>query len=185
MKRRGKEMGISNAVSGGIIMITMVYVMLTIPGMLDRNTAMSNAIAQRARSDDSELKTEISITSLSLAPGGSTINVELANGGSTKLWEYSKFTVIATYDANFTGSRVKTTEEMEYGGIAATPAAGQWVIYSFDPSIDSYVDPQVVNPGEQFTIKIHPHNPVYASSPAVYVAISTQNGVTASRGGVF
>ncbi|AIC15224.1 hypothetical protein [Nitrososphaera viennensis] len=176
-------MGISNAVSGGIIMITMVYVMLAIPGILDRNTALSSAIAQRARSDDAELKTEISITSLSLAPGGSTINAELANDGSTKLWEYSKFTVIATYDANVTGNRVKTTEELEYGGISPTPAAGQWVIYSFDPSIDSYVDPQVVNPGEQFTIKIKPQNPIYTSSPVVYVAVSTQNGVTAGKGG--
>lgn len=176
-------MGISNAVSGGIIMITMVYVMLTIPGLLDRNAAMSNAVAQRAKSDDAELKTEIAITSMSLAPGGSAINVELANNGSTKLWEYPKFTVIATYDANVTGSRVKTTEEMEYGGIAATPAVpGQWVISSFD-AMDSYVDPQVVNPGEQFTISIKPQDTVYSSSPAAYVAVSTQNGVTASKGG--
>jgi archaellum component FlaF (FlaF/FlaG flagellin family) len=175
-------MGISNAVSGGIMMITMVYVMLTLPGMLDRNAAMSNAVAQRARSDDVEIKTEIAITSLSLAPGGSTINVEIANKGSTKLWEYPKFTVIATYDANVTGSRVKATEEMQYGGISATPAAGQWVISSFDP-MDSYVDPQVVDPGEQFTISIKPQNPVYASSPEAYVAVSTQNGMTASKGG--
>jgi archaellum component FlaF (FlaF/FlaG flagellin family) len=177
-------MGISNAVSGGIMMITMVYVMLTIPGMLDRDAAMSNAIAQRARSDDAELKTGISITSISLVPGGSAISVELANDGSTKLWEYSKFTVIAAYDANVTGNRARTTEELEYGGISATPAqAGQWVISSFDSSMDSYVDPQVVNPGEQFTIKLKPQNPIYASSPSAYITVSTQNGVTASKGG--
>jgi archaellum component FlaF (FlaF/FlaG flagellin family) len=177
-------MGISNAVSGGIIMIAMVYVIVTIQGMLDRDAAMSNAIAQRARSDDEELKTQISITTLSLAPGGSTINVGLVNDGSTKLWEYSKFTVIATYDANITGSRSKVSEELEYDGIKATPTlAGQWVISAFDPTMDSYVDPQVVNPGEQFTINIKPQNPIYGSTPTVYVTVSTQNGMTTSKGG--
>jgi len=177
--------GISNALAGGIMLIAMVYVILGIPGLLEGNAAMSGALVQRSSADDETLKTSIDITALSLVAGNTVINVDLANDGTTKQWEYSKFTVIATYDANVTGSRVRTTEQLSYGGISSSPAAGQWVMYSFDPSTDSYVDPQVVNPGEQFVIRIRPQNAIYETNPSVHVAVSTPNGVVASMGGTF
>jgi hypothetical protein len=176
-------MGISNALAGGIIMMALVYVLLSVPGLVDRHFAVSNALLQRSQADDLALKTSITISSLSLA-AADTVSVSLSNTGNTKLWEYSKFTVIATYDADVSGSRVKTTEQLSYGGITATPGAGQWVLHSFDPSIDSYVDPKVVNPGEQFVIRFKPQNAIYSSSPSVLVAMSTENGALTSRGGV-
>lgn len=167
------------------MLIAMVYVVLGIPGLLDGNAAMSDALTQRSEADSEILKTSIDITALSLVSGSTVINVDMTDDGNTKLWEYGKFTVIATYDANMTGTRVKTTEQLSYGGISANPASGQWVMYSFDPYTDSYVDPQVVNPGEQFTIRIKPQNPIFSAGPSVHVAVSTPNGVVASRGGTF
>lgn len=174
-------MGISNAVAGGIMTITMVYVIMTLPGLFDRNVAVSNTLLYRSQQDDEAAKTSLGVTSLSLA-SASTIGANVTNSGSTKVWEYSKFTVIVTYDANVTGSRVRTTEMLDYGGITATPAAGQWSISSFDTN-DQYNDPQVVNPGEQFSVRIKPQNAVYAN-PAVVVAMSAPNGAVASKGGV-
>ena len=175
-------MGISNALAGGIIMMALVYVLLSVPGLVDRHFAVSNALLQRSQADDLAQKTSITISSLSLV-SGNTISANVSNTGNTKLWEYSKFTVIATYDANVSGSRVKTTEHLTYGGITTTPGAGQWVLHSFDPAIDSYVDPRVVNPGEQFVIRFKPHGTIH-SSPSVLVAMSTENGALTSRGGV-
>jgi archaellum component FlaF (FlaF/FlaG flagellin family) len=167
------------------MLMAMVYVILGISSILDRNADIGDALTKRSEADDDTLKTSIDITALSLVSDNTIINAVLVNDGNTKLWEYSKFTVIATYDANMTGTRVKTTEQMSYGGISSSPAPGQWVMYSFDPSTDSYVDPQIVNPGEQFTIRIKPQNPIYATSPSVHVTVSTPNGVVASKGGTF
>lgn len=167
------------------MLIAMVYVILGVPGLLDGNAAMSGALVQRYSADDEMLKTSIDITVLSLVSGNTVISADLVNDGTTKQWEYSKFTVIVTYDANITDNRVRTTEQLSYGGISSSPTAGEWVMYSFDPSTDSYVDPQLVNPGEQFTIRIKPQNPIYQSSPSVHVAVSTPNGVVASMGDVF
>lgn len=179
-------MGISNALAGGIMLMAMVYVILGIPGLVDTSAGVSGAATRRYEADNDALKTSINITALSLVSGNTVISANITNGGNTKLWEYSKFTVIATYDANVTNSRVRTTEEVTYGGISSsTPAAGRWVLHSFDPLTDPYVDPQVVNPGERFTIRIKPQLPIYSSNPSVHVAVSTPNGVVATRGGAF
>ena len=175
-------MGISNALAGGIIMMGLVYVLLSVPGLVDRHFAVSSALLQRTQADDLAQETSITISSLSLA-SADTVSVTISNTGNTKLWEYSEFTVIATYDADVSGSRVKTTEQLAYGGISASPGAGQWVLHSFDPAIDSYVDPRVVNPGEQFVIRFKPQGTIH-SSPSVLVAMSTENGAVTSRGGV-
>jgi flagellar protein FlaF len=173
-------MGISNAVAGGIMTITMVYVIMTLPGLFDRNVSVSNTLLYRSQQDDEAAKTSIGVSSLSL-PSATTIGANVTNTGSTKVWDYSRFTVIVTYDANVTNSRVRTTEMLSYGGITATPAAGQWSISSFDAG-DQYNDPQIVNPGEQFSIRITPQNAIYPN-PAVVLTISAPNGAVASKGG--
>ena len=85
-------MGISNALAGGIIMMGLVYVLLSVPGLVDRHFAVSSALLQRTQADDLAQETSITISSLSLA-SADTVSVTISNTGNTKLWEYSEFTV--------------------------------------------------------------------------------------------
>lgn len=171
-------MGISNAVSGGIMLISFVYVMVMIPGLFEQNVTVNSAMSERAALDDTISRTKLTITDLGKV-GDDIVEATLSNDGTTKLWKYEKFTAIITYDANVTGVRSRITEYPSYGGITASGPAGTWVMYSFDPDLDS-IDPQMVNPGETFKIRLRNQHD-FADNSVVLLTLSTDNGIIASR----
>jgi hypothetical protein len=171
--------GLSAAIAGGIMMTMISIVLLmAIPTIVDANVSMNRAYSERTQLDTEYLKTSISTSSLQASPADDTVTITVANDGSSKLWNYEKFSLFIAYDAQVAplqGERL--TEELVYQGITQSVDAGEWGIDGF---VNDIIDPRIVNPDESFTIicKLGYNTTTSGDLSAV---ISTDNGVTATR----
>lgn len=52
-------MGLSVAIAGGIVMFSMIYVMLTLPNMIDQTISINKASSEIAEIENSILKTNM------------------------------------------------------------------------------------------------------------------------------
>ena len=98
---------------------------------------------------------------------GYTVEVTLANEGSTKLADFDRWDVIAQYDINNDGDHDIV----------------EWLSYSeggcyWSKDIGGNFEPDILNPGEVMTITIHVSSPVSTTGQAI---IGTPNGVTTSK----
>ncbi|MEW6604437.1 MAG: hypothetical protein AB1351_07070 [Thermoproteota archaeon] len=173
-------MGLSAAIAGGIMM-TMISIMLlmAIPAIVNANVSMNHAYSERVQLDTEYLRTSISISSLQASPADDTVTITVTNDGSGKLWNYQKFSLFITYDAQVSPSQEeRRTEELVYQGITQSVDAGKWGIDGF---VDDGVDPRIVNPDESFTIVCRLGYNITAAAGDLSAVISTDNGVTATR----
>ena len=107
-------MGLSIVISGAIIFVALIYVLMTIPNVLDSISSVDEASSEISVLEDSISQTETSLNSLSALIGKSTVNFTLNNDGSEKLWNFEKFNLIITYDADIGGIKTKVTEQLTY-----------------------------------------------------------------------
>lgn len=175
-------MGLSNAVSGGIMLAAMTAAMAGIIGLFNAGVITSEAAQQRAVLDDTAVKTELTMTDIARVNNQFT-EYDFRNDGNTKLWDYSKFTFIVRYDTNG-GGNTYTNVVLAYGGISIgvnPPVDNTWVIYAFDAN-DANNDPRVINPGETFTVRAR-FNPTTegGGNNETVATMSTDNGAVASR----
>lgn len=172
-------MGLSAAIAGGIMMTMISIVLLmAIPTMVNANVSTNRAYSERAQLDTEYLRTSISISSLQASPAVDTVTITVVNDGSNKLWNYDKFSLFITYDAQVAPlQEQRLTEELVYQGITHSVDAGRWGIDEF---VDDGVDPRIVNPDESFIIicKLGYNTTATGDLSAV---ISTDNGVTVTR----
>ncbi|MEO9320501.1 MAG: hypothetical protein ABI361_07495 [Nitrososphaera sp.] len=174
-------MGLGAALAGGIVMMMIAIVMgMAIPAILGANTSMSSAVSERQQLDDALSKSSVTITSLRAPALSSTATFTLNNTGSTKLWNYQKFIVIVTYDAQVAPLvSVKKTEELTYQGITNTTSPGYWSISGFN---NDYVDPQIINPNESANFTCRLDDPLFPTGTMTAV-VSTDAGASTSRSG--
>lgn len=172
-------MGLSTAITGGIMMTMISIVLLmAIPTIVDANVSMNRAYSERALIDTEYLRTSISISSLQASPADDTVTITIVNNGSVKLWNYQKFSLFITYDAQMAPlQEERRTEEVIYQGITQSVEAGRWGIDEF---INDMVDPKIVNPDESFTIICRLDYNTTATGN-ISAVISTDNGVTATK----
>lgn len=166
-------MGLSVAISGGIILTVMLILFISVPGYIDPIFSVGDASHQSSKSMNSILKTQISLDSLVALPGSPKINFTLNNEGGEKLWDYNKFDLFINYDS----SAGKKTETLSYAGSCqgGVPVATSWCI---EEIIWDLVDSGVLNKGESALIRSQVlQNPV---TGVVVVSVSTQNGVETS-----
>lgn len=172
-------MGLSAALTGGIIMMMLVIVVaMSIPTILGMNSAMSRASSQQKELEDSIVKTSIGISSVQASAQSDSVTLTLENDGLTKLWNYQKFSVIIAYDAEVAPSvSERRTEQLTYAGISNSVPAGYWGIGQFNNDL---ADPRIVNTGESIDIACTlAYNA--SSTGTVTATVSTDNGVVASR----
>lgn len=169
-------MGLSVAIAGGIVMVTIMLVMLTIPNVVSNIFSIGEGSSQSSKVDDLVSKTKIRITELSAQAGSPRMNFTLTNEGSTTLWNFNKFNVLVDYTGAVSGKR---TEVLSYfGDCVGVPPPGQWCIQSI---LNDVADPKLLNSDEKASIRTR-LNENLASNSAI-VTVATDNGVSYTTGG--
>lgn len=167
-------MGLSVAIAGGIVMFSLVYILLMLPGVVDQTTAVSKASSTISEVENSILKTNIAMSAFSATSGSTTMDFSITSSGTEKLWNYEKFNLIITYP--IAGNTNKTQSFTYQSGACGTPAAGKWCITSI--SGDSF-DPNILNTNEVLNGRATSSTTLDVGT--AYATISTDTGVTASR----
>jgi hypothetical protein len=170
-------MGLSVAISGGIILTVFVLILFSLPGLADKMFSIGDITTQVAQHEQEISKTEISIDNLSVLVGSSRVNFTLNNDGSEKLWNFEDFDLFIEYDGAISGKR---TEQLSYSGECpgTVPPAGNWCIDSISNDV---TDPKILNSDEKAYIRTTLSENLASSTTIVTVA--TDNGVTFKTGG--
>jgi len=170
-------MGLSVAIAGGIVMVTIMLVMLTIPSVVSNIFSIGEVSSKNSKIADTVSKTEISVEEIFTKTGSPRVNFTLNNEGSTTLWDFNKFNVLIEYTGTVSG---KKTEPLSYFGecLGAAPPSGQWCIQSISNDV---ADPKLLNFGEIANIRTS-LNENLASLTAI-IAVATDNGVTFKTSG--
>lgn len=164
-------MGLSNAISGGIIMFGMTYMVFTFVGLFDDSAVFSDMASTKSNLENKILKTSIDVT-IDNPPGiDSIFSFEIINTNSEKLWDFENFDVIITYNS----SGITYTETMTYDS-ACPPTTGEWCINTWTNDV---LDPEILNDGESITVDTEVANNLQVNSDLI-VVVSTSNGVVAS-----
>ena len=169
-------MGLSVAISGGIILTVFVLILFSLPGLADKMFSIGDITSQVTQHEQKISNTEISIDNLSVLVGSSRVNFTLNNDGSEKLWNFEDFDLFIEYDGAISGQR---TEQLSYSGECpgTVPPAGNWCIESISNDV---ADPKILNSGEKANIRTTLSENL-ASSPPI-ITVSTDNGVTFKTG---
>lgn len=168
-------MGLSNAISGGIVMFAIFYVIMTFPSILEEFFSVTQASSVNDKIENSILKTNIGITSLNATASSTLVDFTLNNLGNEKLWNFDKFTIIVSYDSGII-SKSKYVEQFTYQN-TCTGNVDTWCITKFNKDLQ---DPGILNPSESINIQCTLQNVVYPQG-TVTVSTSTDNGVIASK----
>ena len=166
-------MGLSNALSGGIILFGITYVIFTFGGLTDKAASFSEVSSQTSDLESKLLKTSIDVSIDSTYDIGTddTFSFNVTNTNLEKLWEFDKFDVIITYDSSGT----TYTEILTYDS-SCPQATGEWCVQTWWSDI---LDPKILNNDETITIDVTVNNALESASDLI-VVVSTQNGVVAS-----
>lgn len=163
-------MGLSNAISGGIILFGITYVIFAFSGMTDNTVSILDTSSELSDLENKLMKTEISVT-IEATPGtNDTFSFDITNTNVEKLWKFEKFDVIVTYD----NSGTTYTETMTYD-VTCPPTAGEWCIKTWTNDV---LDEKILNVGETITIDVEVNRNIQNNSDLI-VVVSTQNGVVA------
>ena len=164
-------MGLSNAVSGGIVMVTMVLVILTLPLLLDSTLQVQDAANESSDLEKIISQTNIETSTLLGTLGSDLVTFSLSNDGSAKLWNFEKFSILVTYDGATSG---RLNELLTYAGTCSgDPSSGNWCI---DSIASDTLDPGILNEGESMLIKTRVNENLVTG--ILFVVVSTDNGIT-------
>jgi len=172
-------MGLSVAIAGGIVMVTIMLVMLSIPNMVSTIFSIGEVNSISSKVDDSVSKTNINVDAIITKVGSPRVNFTLNNPGSTTLWDYNHFNVLTEYTGAISGKRTETLSLWSANPngqcLGVVPPAGQWCIQSI---LNDVVNPNLINSNEEASIWTR-LNENLANSVAI-VTVGTDNGVTFS-----
>jgi len=96
-------------------MIALMFVLFSMPGLMDSITSVGETSSEISVLENSILETNISIDTLAGTVGEPLITFNLNNDGSEKLWNYDKFEIFITYDADIAGISTPITEKSTFG----------------------------------------------------------------------
>ncbi len=168
-------MGLSIAISGGIVTFSIVYAMMSFSTVVDDSTKISTSQSQMSNNLFARLQTNISISNLQDVGGTSPATFKITNTGNTLLWNYNSFDMIVTYQENATGNPV-LTETLKYANSCSGLATGKWCISSIQ---NDNMHPGMLDTGEIATIDVQPSHPTQ-SGGTFALEFGTDNGVTTS-----
>jgi archaellum component FlaF (FlaF/FlaG flagellin family) len=167
-------MGFSIVISSAVIFISLFASLAIILSIVSSIYKTNDAIVNSAKVNSQINSTSIRISSITLDTNDRKhITITLNNDGKSKLFNYTYFDLIVTYDADINGNMIQVTEQLRYSD--SSLSYGQWII-SIQNDI---VDPKILNPNEVAIIDAMLSNDV-ASNGRVIVTISTDNGSIAT-----
>ena len=163
-------MGLSNALSGGIVMVALISILLTVPGIVGTTSIVQDASNEIADIELEIANTHISLSSLSATNGDDLITFTLTNFGTEKLWNYEKFNIFVTYDEDAN----RYTDSITYAGnCSGDPAKGFWCVDSIS---GDNLDPGILNQNENMSIRLKVNQDT--QNGIVIVVLSVDNGET-------
>lgn len=166
-------MGLSIAISGGIVIFSIVYAMMSFPAILDDTAKVSSSSSEMSGTLNDIIHTNISISSLTDVHGTDPATFLLTNTGNTILWNYQKFDVIVTYQQNGGGNPI-LTEVLTYSSSCSGLTTDHWCISSITNDLSH---PGVLDPGEIANIEIKVSQQTKNGGNFV-LTFATDNGVT-------
>ncbi len=168
-------MGLSIAISGGIVTFSMIYAMMSFPAIINDTTKVSTSESQMTNNQFLRLQTNISISNLQDQSNESLATFQVTNTGNTVLWNYNDFDVIITYQENATNNPI-STETLKYANSCSELLSDQWCISQIQ---NDYIHPGLLDPKEIADIEVQPaHQTKYGGT--FTVEFGTDNGVTTS-----
>ena len=168
-------MGLSIAISGGIVTFSIVYAMMSFSTVVDDSTKISTSQSQMSNNLFSRLQTNISISSLQDYNDTNPATFKITNTGNTALWNYNNFDVIITYQETGINGPI-VTEVLKYANSCSGLATGQWCISQIQ---NDNIHPGMLDPGEIATINAQPTH--ITEINGIFTAeFGTDNGVTTS-----
>jgi len=165
-------LGLSVAISGAIILLSIVIVFYAFSGTAMNIFSLSEVSSEVLDYKDSISKSEISLHHVSTLVGSPDIDLILRNDGQVKTWRFPMYDVLVTYDGAISG---RLTEKLSYDGdcLGGTPPSGSWCIESISRDM---LDPGLLNPTEEADIRLRV-NENLADVNAI-ISIATAKGVT-------
>ncbi len=163
-------MGLSTAVSGGIVFVVLIFVLMSIPGFMDSIFSVQDTSSEVSTLENSVRKTDMNINSLAAVSGSSKVNFTLNNIGEEKLWNFEKFDMIIVYDS----SSGRLTQQFSYEGNCnrGIPSAGDWCIEEVEWDLN---DPGILNIGEGAMIRTQLNQNL--GTGTIIIVVSADNGV--------
>ncbi len=166
-------MGVSFAISAGIVMTAILYIILLIPGFVDNTILQSEAAREASELEKKNADTSIDILSTTMSLGSDNFTLELTNEGREKLWKYDKFTILVTYNGALSNS---LTETLTYQGeCSGVPLPGTWCKNSMQNDL---LDPDILNEDETMEIWLRLNENI--DTGIGIITISTDTGAIAS-----
>ncbi len=108
-------MGLSNALSGGIVIVVMITMMLSFLLIYESSLSVNDAAIDNFDSQNTIYHTSISLGSLVSTQSSANPTFTLTNNDQEKLWDFENFDVIIEYDGE-TGSGTRYIEELSFWG---------------------------------------------------------------------
>lgn len=166
-------MGLSVAISGGIVLTVIMLILLSMPGIVEKMFSIGDLTSQVAQFEKSISDTKISMEDLDVSVNSPKINFTVINEGLEKLWNFNDFNLFVTYD-EATG---RPTETLSFDGMCqgVVPSAGNWCIETISEDI---MDPDVINGGESARIWTRVNQDLTTGN--TIVSFNTDNGATAT-----
>ena len=168
-------MGLSVAISGGIVLTVIMLILLSMPGIVDKMFSIGDVTSQVARFEKTISDTDISLETLfAFPPSGPSplVNFTLNNDDTEKLWNFDDFDVLIEYESA-SGDEL---EELSFGGKCqgSLPSVGEWCIEGIS---GDFLDKGILNDGESAEIWTRVSQNL--ASDNVRVTVSTDNGEVA------
>jgi hypothetical protein len=165
-------MGLSVAISGGIILTVFVLLLLSLPGLADKMFSIGDITTQVTQHEQKISNTEISLETLFATSGSPYVNFTLNNDNQEKLWNFEKFNIIIEYESA-SGDEL---EELSFSGncLGDRPAIGNWCIEGIS---GDFIDENILNEGESAEIWTRVSQNLVSGNSRV--TVSTDNGEVA------
>ena len=168
-------MGLSVAISGGIVLTVIMLILLSMPGLVDKMFSIGDVTSQVANFKKTILDTDISLETLfAFPPSGPSalVNFTLNNDDTEKLWNFDDFNVLIEYESA-SGDEL---EELSFGGNCqgVVPIAGEWCIEGI---AGDFLDAGILNEGESAEVWTQVSLPLFTGNARV--TVSTDNGEVA------
>lgn len=166
------------------MLVTMVVMAMMTPNLLDQIMSVQEYSAEISDIENEIQNTKMVISDLSGSQGGNAINFTLSNAGEQKLWNFDKFDLFVTYEADVVGVSTMTVEHLVYNGTGSfldhgtsdELQPGYWLVNDIPNDV---VEKGILNKNEEGQILAKLSNPVYTNGK-IMVVVSTQTGVLSS-----
>jgi len=164
-------MGLSVAISGGIVLTVIMLILLSMPGIVDKMFSIGDVTSQVAHFEKTISDTDISLETL-FASTTPRVNFTLNNDDTEKLWNFDDFDVIIEYESA-SGDQL---EELSFGAKCqgVVPTAGEWCIEGIS---GDFLDEGILNDGESAEIWTQVSQSLVSGN--VRVTVGTDNGEVA------